>query len=108
MPLGIKDIRIRRGLSQAEAAAALGVSYVVYNRYETGARQPSADILIQMADLFEVTVDYLLGRQDREVSSLSDFELRLLNAARKADERAKHDALSIMLSHAANTNPDHD
>ena len=73
--MNIKDIRTRKGLTQAEVASALGVSSVVYSRYETGSRQPSIDILIQLADIFGVTVDYLLGRQDIEDSTLSEYEL---------------------------------
>ena len=102
--MNIKDIRIRKGLTQAEVAAAIGVSSVVYSRYETGSRQPSVDTLVQMADLFGVTVDYLLGRQDIEDSSLSDYEINLLIASRKTDERAQQDALNILLAHQVNTN----
>ncbi|MBR0352024.1 MAG: helix-turn-helix transcriptional regulator [Oscillospiraceae bacterium] len=101
--MNIKDIRLRKGLTQSDVAAALGVSSVVYSRYETGKRQPSIDMLIQMADIFGVTVDFLLGRQDIEDSTLSDYELQLLIASRKADERAKQDALNMLLAHAANT-----
>ena len=101
--MNIQDIRLRKGLTQADVAAALGVSSVVYSRYETGKRQPSIDMLIQMADIFGVTVDFLLGRQDIEDSTLSDYELQLLIASRKADERAKQDALNMLLAHAANT-----
>ena len=101
--MNIKDIRLRKGLTQSDVAAALGVSSVVYSRYETGKRQPSIDMLIQMADIFGVTVDFLLGRQDIEDSTLSDYELQLLIASRKADERAKEDALNMLLAHAANT-----
>ena len=100
--MNIKDIRLRKGLTQSDVAAALGVSSVVYSRYETGKRQPSIDMLIQMADIFGVTVDFLLGRQDIEDSTLSDYELQLLIASRKADERAKQDALNMLLAHAAN------
>jgi transcriptional regulator with XRE-family HTH domain len=102
--MNIKDIRIRKGLTQAEVAAAIGVSSVVYSRYETGSRQPSVDTLVQMADLFGVTVDYLLGRQDIEDSTLSDYEINLLIASRKTDERAQQDALNILLAHQVNTN----
>ena len=106
MPVNIKEIRLRKGLTQSDVAAALGVSSVVYSRYETGTRQPSIDILIQMADIFGVTVDFLLGRQDIEDSTLSDYELQLLIASRKADERAKQDALNMLLAHATNTKTD--
>ena len=97
--MNIKDIRLRKGLTLADVAAALGVSSVVYSRYETGKRQPSIDMLIQMADIFGVTVDFLLGRQDIEDSTLSDYELQLLIASRKADERAWLDALTLLELH---------
>lgn len=48
--MNIKDIRTSKNLTQAEVATALGVSSVVYSRYETGSRQPSIEVLIQMAD----------------------------------------------------------
>ena len=47
-----------------------------------------------------MTVDYLLGRKDIEDSTLSDYELQLLIASRNADERAKEDALNMLISHA--------
>ena len=108
MPLNIKDIRLLKGLTQSDVAAALGVSSVVYSRYETGKRQPSIDMLIQMADIFGVTVDFLLGRQEIEDSTLSDYELQLLIASRKADERAKQDALNMLLAHAASMKTEDD
>lgn len=101
--MNIKDIRTRKNLTQAEVASALGVSSVVYSRYETGSRQPSIETLVQLADIFGVTIDYLLGRQDIEDSTLSEYELRLLIASRNADERAKEDALNMLIAHAVNT-----
>ena len=106
--MNIKDIRMRKGLTQSEVASALGVSSVVYSRYENGKRQPSIDTLIQMADIFGVTVDYLLGRQDIEDSTLSEYELHLLIASRNADERAKQDALNMLLAHAISKNSSQD
>lgn len=104
--MNIKDIRTRKGLTQAEVATLLNVSSVVYSRYETGSRQPSIDVLVQLADIFGVTVDYLLGRQEITDSSLSDYELRLLIASRNADERAKQDALHMLTAHAIHPKPE--
>ena len=101
--MNIKDIRIRRGLTQAEVADSLGVSSVVYSRYETGTRQPSIDLLIQMADIFDVSVDYLVGRKDIEDSTLSEYEIELLTASREADTRAREDALELLRTHAVKT-----
>ena len=98
--MNIKEIRVRKNLTQLQVANALGVSSVVYSRYETGNRQRSVDALIRLADLFGVTVDYLLGRQEVEDSTLSEYEIQLLVASRNADERAKEDALNMLLAHA--------
>ena len=103
--MNIKEIRVRKNLTQLQVANALGVSSVVYSRYETGNRQPSVDALIRLADLFGVTVDYLLGRQEIEDSTLSEYEIQLLVASRNADERAKEDALNMLLAHAVDIKP---
>ena len=89
--MNIKEIRVRKNLTQLQVANALGVSSVVYSRYETGNRQPSVDALIRLADL---------GRQEVEDSTLSEYEIQLLVASRNADERAKEDALNMLLAHA--------
>ena len=102
--MNLKEIRVSRKLKVQEVSDYLCCLPSVYSRYETGSRQPSIDILIQLADIFGVTVDYLLGRQDIEDSTLSEYELSLLIASRKADERAKQDALNMLLAHAVKTN----
>ncbi|MBR5678148.1 MAG: helix-turn-helix transcriptional regulator [Paludibacteraceae bacterium] len=98
--MSIKGIRTKNGLSQPDVAAALGLSTVVYSRYENGSRQTPIDVLIQIADLFGVTLDYLLDRKSSEDITISDFENGLLIASRNADERARQDALNILLSHS--------
>lgn len=96
----LKDIRTKRNLTQQAVADYIGCSSVVYSRYETEKREPSLDTLLKMADLFDVTVDYLLGRREVEDSTLSNYELKLVLASRNADERARNDALNVLLSHS--------
>ena len=100
--MNIKEIRLRKGMSQAEVASALGVSSVVYSRYETGSREPSADVLIQIANIFDVSLDYLLGRMEIEGTALTEYESQLLIASRNADDRAREDALNLLRSHIIN------
>lgn len=95
----LKIIRQRRGLSQKKVADYLNCSPVVYSRYETGAREPSIDILLKLADFFETSVDAILGREERSVPGLTQFEMTLLTASRNADERARHDALDLLCRH---------
>ena len=64
----VKQLREKTGLSQAKLAKALGgVSQPVIARYETGDCFPSYSVLIKIADYFNVSTDYLLGRTDNSV-----------------------------------------
>ena len=98
--MNLKEIRTRRRLTQQQVADRIGCSSVVYSRYECGARQPPIETLLKLAEIFGVTMDFLLGRQDLEDSALSEYEKQLVRASRDADERAKNDALQILLLHA--------
>ena len=51
-------------MSQVFLGMELGMSQNTISRYETGTREPSHDELITIADYFDVSIDYLLGRTD--------------------------------------------
>lgn len=52
--------------TQRQVAKALGVTPQAISFYERGLREPSIDELIKMADFFEVSIDYLVGRIDQD------------------------------------------
>jgi len=58
----LKQLRHQRGVSQAQIAAILGVSRVNYNRYENNQRTPDEKTMVKIADYFDASLDYLLGR----------------------------------------------
>ena len=58
----IKNLREDRDLRQRELAAVLSVSQNTYSQYENGVIEWTADNLIKLADYYDVSVDYLLGR----------------------------------------------
>ncbi len=61
----IRTLRERQGMSQAALARALGASINAINYIEGGStRAPHIDRLIAIADLFDVSLDYLVGRTD--------------------------------------------
>lgn len=63
----LKEIRNRRGKTQAETAEYLGFkSLRGYQMYEEGKNEPNLTRLVALADFFNVTTDYLLGRTDKE------------------------------------------
>ncbi|WP_294473446.1 helix-turn-helix transcriptional regulator [uncultured Intestinimonas sp.] len=61
----LRELRKERGLKQEELAALLGISLSGYTRYEHGERDPNAPTLAAMADFFQVSADYLLGRKEQ-------------------------------------------
>ncbi len=60
----LRDMREDADMTQRELAAVLGMSQPQYNRYEQGYRDIPTDILIQLADLYNTSTDFLLGRTD--------------------------------------------
>ena len=60
----LKELRKKRGLSQLKLALDLNTNQNTISRYETGERQADYDMLIAIADYFNVSIDYLLERTD--------------------------------------------
>ncbi|MBS5428367.1 MAG: helix-turn-helix domain-containing protein [Oscillospiraceae bacterium] len=60
----LKELRKRRGLSQLRLAMELGMNQNSISRYESGEREADYQTLIQLADYFNVSIDYLLERTD--------------------------------------------
>ena len=56
------ELRKEKGISQAVLAKNLDVSYAVVCYWETDRSEPTAPNLVNIADYFDVSVDYLLGR----------------------------------------------
>lgn len=90
MPLGskIKELRKERAWSQGRLAEEIGSDTRQISRYEKGHITPSADVVVKMAQVFDVSIDYLLidgivrrplkledyglGNKLKDISSLSD------------------------------------
>ncbi len=58
----LKELRESKGLTQKEVAEIIGYSEISYARYEKGEREPDISTLCKLAEYFNVTVDYLIGR----------------------------------------------
>lgn len=60
----LKRSRKLRKATQKQAAAAAAVTESMYQFYEYGKNEPTARVLIALADFFDVSLDYLVGRSD--------------------------------------------
>lgn len=63
-PDRLKHLRTTRNLTQKQVYEAVGMSAIGYQRYEYGDREPAYQKLIALADYFDVSLDYLVGRSD--------------------------------------------
>lgn len=63
-PERLAAIRKAKGVRQADAAQAAGITVRGYQYYEQGAKEPTMTVLIALADYFNVSLDYLVGRSD--------------------------------------------
>ncbi|MCD8326504.1 MAG: helix-turn-helix domain-containing protein [Lachnospiraceae bacterium] len=63
----LRALREERGLQQKVVAASLRISPSTYSNYENGIYSPNLDTLIQIADLFDISLDRLVGRDGDSV-----------------------------------------
>ena len=64
----LETLRKGRGMSQRELAAILGVTNYTISAYENDRSEPGDDIKIQLAKLFDISLDYLMGLVDQPLS----------------------------------------
>lgn len=60
----LREMRIQRHYTQQQMADFIDVALRSYQKYEQGEREPSFATLVQLADIFDISTDYLLGRDD--------------------------------------------
>lgn len=60
----LTELQTNRHLSKKDIFTACKISRVAYYRYESGERMPTYEALLALADYFNVSIDYLVGRTD--------------------------------------------
>ena len=102
----LKELRLEKGLNQAELATKADIQATAISHFENGTRKPSFKNLRNLANALNVTTDYLLGRPNsvkasgptinalfRHAESMSDEDLKLLEtmAQQMAERNKKND-----------------
>lgn len=62
-PQRLKELRLKKGLTQTELGEKVGVKQNTFTNWENGKREPSFENLVKLADLFDVSLDWLFGRE---------------------------------------------
>ncbi len=100
----LKELREKKGFTQEQLAAVLHLSKNAISHYEKGINSPNIDTLAKIADTFDVSVDYLIGRTSVPITfsmlkstfskgtSIDDFLNRLLSL----DNQHRTDMLKAM------------
>lgn len=70
----LKIERIRKNLSQQNVASLVGVEKSTVSSYESGGITPSPEVLLKLAQVFNVTVDFLLGNDDIKTLVVTDLD----------------------------------
>lgn len=99
----LKYLRESHGISQQKLADAVGISQQSVNKYENHQTQPDIVTLIQIADFFHTSVDYLIGHSEAQAESdgvpvyrLTADELRLIDQYRRLTLREK-DSIHLVM-----------
>ena len=73
----LKELRQKNNMSQQQLADIIGVSQQSINKYENHSVEPDINTLIRIAELFNTSVDYLVGNSDiaRKIETVSPFDL---------------------------------
>jgi len=102
--LRIKQLRETKELNMKETARLLGMPYTTYVNYEKGLREPTSEVLIQLADFFDTSVDFLVGRNTRQNAiiqqpnpfTLDKEDQELLFRYHALDDRGRAAVLNVL------------
>lgn len=103
--LKIRELREENRLTQQDMATKFGISRQVYANWENEINQPEIRMIIELADFFGVTVDYLIGRTDElgniaamppAAPALAEDERRLLECYRALEPDYKRLAIDTL------------
>jgi len=89
----VVELRKQRGISQTDLAAQLSIHKNVLGRYERNEVLPSIEIARKIADILDVSLDYLTGKTDVEMDK--DIQKRILEVSRFV-EKARENIFSVI------------
>ena len=82
----LQNLRKMRGKTQKELADYLGVERSTYAKYESGDSEPTFETLTKLAEYFQVTTDFLLGREKKGSSGVPELKDVYFNFAKRAQD----------------------
>lgn len=101
----LKELRIMENKSQTEMAKKLGLTQGTYSNYENGTTDPSIKKLIEIADEFNVSIDYLVGRPyGNDLGYINEADKNLLKSILLLSETNKYKVATYAVTLLATQN----
>lgn len=85
----LKNLRKQAGLTQVDVAGELGISQQAYASWERGVKRPTQENLVKIAQILNVSVDYLVGNLEKKSDELDNIELLFRMNSRGLTEEEK-------------------
>lgn len=99
----VRNLRKQKRISQTELAKILHVSQQTITAWETGKAEPSSSAVSNLADYFNVTTDYLLGRPESRQQTISEaIDTAMANDGKELDQHDKDVIKSIIEAYLDN------
>ncbi len=84
----LKELRLSKNLKQKDISSRLNITVQSYSLYEREEREPDFETLIRIADFFDVSIDYLLGRINKKETTPANSVIEHTTFDIKDDEKA--------------------
>lgn len=99
MELGkrLRELRIKNGYKQDDILKKFNISSGRYSQYESGRRKPDYELLAEFADFYNVSIDYLLGRQIISMSEEKDLPIEVFELINKLSGANHEDLKNIAM-----------
>lgn len=96
----LRELREENNYTQQEIASKIGLTKGAYGCYERGISVPDAHTLLQLADIFDVTTDYLLGLSDdkKPIEDITDRQKKAIRLTDQLTDEQFESILELVLS----------
>ncbi len=92
----IQELRKKKGLSQTELANAVGVSYAQISRYENKGSQPPAEILNNLSNILDTSVDYIINGNSSEKAKATLIDAKVLSYFKEVESLPDEEKSTVL------------
>ncbi|XEC92648.1 helix-turn-helix domain-containing protein [Paenibacillus tarimensis] len=93
----LRELRLKKNMSQEEVARHIGITRSAYSHYEINNRQPVYDTLIKLAHLFEVSLDYMIGGDTSKQDGIAPDTFEIIRLLNNMDQEQRKRSIAKMM-----------